>query len=100
MPLRVAKGLERQKAGGKPLPVKTQEKYRRGIGKYERRWSGELWSARALNQKSRFGVPIPMLFSTRARAEEWLEEQGIVTTETYITYRQRSTGRWMVYRLR
>lgn len=98
VPLRIARGLERQRAGGKALPAKTLRKYRKGIGRYERRQWGELGTAREVLGKSRAGVPVPIAFRTRESAEEWLEEAGIPTTEEYVEFKEMD-GTWRVWRL-
>lgn len=50
IPARIAKGVEKQIAG-KPraLPVKTQTKYRKGIGAYEKKFVGGLKTGHSIN---------------------------------------------------
>lgn len=50
IPAKIARGVEGQIAG-KPraLPVKTQIRYRRGIGEYEKAWHGGLKTGHTVN---------------------------------------------------
>lgn len=98
VPKRIAVGIERQREGGKALPVKTQEKYRRQIGQYERKYWGEIETGRVLTVRRR-ERRVARTFASPEEAREYLEEQGMPTTPTYVRLIEQE-GRWRVYTLR
>lgn len=94
IPIRIARGVERQRKGHpRALPVKTQEKYRTGIARYERQQYGRLVTGHSLRRKG---------FPNREGAIEWLQEMipELSPQSSYVQILREPGGRWTITVLR
>lgn len=94
VPIRIARGIERQRKGHpRALPVRTQEKYRAGIARYEREEYGRLVTSHSLRQRG---------FPDREGALEWLRETlpYLSPQSSYVQILREPTGEWTVTVLR
>lgn len=98
VPLRIAKRLEAQRRGTarKPISRKTFDKYRRGIGQYQKRY----WGGFEVGSHT-FGVTrhrrLPARFASREQAEEYLDDEGYHISGTSLTFEQLETGEWVIH---
>ena len=92
IPARIARGVEKQRQGRpRALPVKTQEKYRKGIGAYEKKYRGGLVTGRTV------GLVFPSEKVARAYVVEYLD---LDPESEYVEIREEGDGTWTVTLLR
>ncbi len=92
IPIKVVRKVERQIAGHpRALPVKTQVKYRRGIGQYEKQYHGG-----RLVTGHRLVPPFP----SKEVAEQFLETTMVITPQSEYVTIQEAEGEWRIVLLR
>lgn len=91
VPIRVARGIEAQIAGRpRALPVKTQVKYREGIGAYEKAYRGGL----------RTGHTVSLVFPSERAARRWLRETKTIDPDSEYVQITGGGNEWQVILLR